>query len=174
MSENASGQGKVVIALVVVIVVLLGAIVGIVVLGKSKTPSTTPSAETPATPTGGMPPATTGEFDPATATKVASGVTPEQHVKDYFEAVLKGDYAKAYDLLPADKKVAQDEASFAEQLKGYGITAYTIDDVSQTDTEAKVTATATMAGGSFQYLWTFVKDGGTWVVKSRTLPGMAQ
>jgi hypothetical protein len=29
-----------------------------------------------------------------------------------------------------------------------------------------------MPGGAFQYLWTFVKDGDGWLVKSRTLPGM--
>ncbi|MBC7265448.1 MAG: DUF4878 domain-containing protein [Coriobacteriia bacterium] len=176
----AGGQSKVVIALVAVVVVLVGVIVGLVVFKKPATPAPTTSADGGATggatsgSTSGMPGSTTQNvpFDPKTATKVAAGKTPEDHVKAYFDAVVKGDFATAYDLLPADKKAAQDEAAFAEQLKGYGITSYKIDDVSEKDGETQVLATASMAGGSFQYLWTFVKEGDTWLLKSRTLPGM--
>lgn len=167
------GQKTVVVALAAVIVVLLAAIVGLVVLKKPATPAS-PTTQAGGTTTGGMPGSTSADvpFDPKTATKVAAGKTPEGHVKAYFEAVLKGDYAAAYALLPADKKAAQDAAAYAEQVKGYGITAYTIDDVTEKDGEAQVLATATMAGGSFQYLWTFVKEGEGWLLKSRTLPGM--
>lgn len=177
------GQSKVVIALVAVVVVLVGAIVGLVVLKKPATPAAPANGATAggsatggsaSNGTSGMPgsTATNAPFDPKTATKVAAGKTPEDHVKAYFDAVVKGDFATAYDLLPADKKAAQDEAAFAEQLKGYGITSYKIDDVTEKDGETQVLATATMAGGSFQYLWTFVKDGDAWLLKSRTLPGM--
>jgi hypothetical protein len=136
--------------------------------GGGNTSSNTTGTTMPGTGTTPQP------FDPATATKVPAGETPDEYVKKYFEAVLAGDYAAAYERLPADKKAAQDQASFAEQLKGYGISAYTIDDVSEKGDEAQVYATATMAGGSFQYLWTFVKGGDGWLVKSRTLPGMGQ
>jgi hypothetical protein len=173
------GQSKVVIVLVAVVVVLVGVIVGLVVLNKPAAPSA-PAGGTAATGgttpggTGGMPGSTPADvpFDPKTATKVAAGKTPEDHVKTYFDAVVKGDYATAYDLLPADKRAAQDEAAFAEQLKGYGITSFAIDDVTEKGSETQVLATASMAGGSFQYLWTFVKDGNDWLLKSRTLPGM--
>jgi hypothetical protein len=175
------GQSKVVIALAAVVVVLVGVIVGLVVLKKPATPSA-PAASTSGTTAGGttangtsgMPGSTPANvpFDPKTATKVAAGKTPEDHVKAYFDAVVKGDFATAYNLLPADKKAAQDEAAFAEQLKGYGITSYKIDNVTEKDDETQVLATASMAGGSFQYLWTFVKDGNDWLLKSRTLPGM--
>lgn len=181
MSESpqaaGGGQSKVVLALAAVVVVLVGVIVGLVVLNKPATPSTPATAPTDGTAsngTDGMPGSTPTDvpFDPKTATKVAAGKTPEEHVKAYFDAVLDSDFATAYDLLPADKKAAQDEAAFAEQLKGYGITSYTIDDVTEKDVEAQILATASMAGGSFQYLWTFVKDGDGWLLKSRTLPGM--
>jgi len=178
----SGGQKNVVIALAAVVVVLVAAIVGLVVLRKPAAPAAPATqaggtGNTGGTATGstsGMPGSTSANapFDPKTATKVAAGKTPEDHVKAYFEAVLKGDYATAYALLPADKKAAQDEAAYAEQVKGYGITKYTIDDVSEKDGETQVLATATMAGGSFQYLWTFVKDGDGWLLKSRTLPGM--
>ncbi|MCX8007781.1 MAG: hypothetical protein N3B11_06685 [Coriobacteriia bacterium] len=170
------GQKTIVIALVAVVVVLAGVIVGLVVLRKPASPSVaSPEANggTATSGTGGMPSTVaTAPFDPKTATKVAKGSKPEDHVKAYFEAVVKGDFATAYKLLPADKRAAQDEASFAEQLKGYGITGYTIDDVTEKGDETRVLATATMAGGNFQYLWTFVKDGDAWLLKSRTLPGM--
>ncbi len=183
MSDNGTGvtkagPNKTVVALLAVVVVLLVVIIAIVVLQKPATPSVTDtsstSSGTSSSSTGAMPstPATDVPFDKATATKVAAGKTPEQHVKAYFEAVISGDYATAYKLLPLDKQTAQDEATFAEQLKGYGVQSYKIDDVKTTDTGAEITATATMAGGDFQYLWTFVKDGDTWYLKSRTLPGM--
>ncbi len=181
MSDNETGQSagpnKTVIALLAVVVVLLAAIVAIVVLQK---PAVAPVTADPGTTgtetssTGVMPstPATDVAFDVKTATKVAAGVTPEQHVKAYFDALVKDDYTTAYALLPLDKKAAQDEATFAAQLAEYDVQKYTIDDVKTTDTGAEITATATMAGGDFQYLWTFVKDADTWYVKSRTLPGM--
>ncbi|MCL4078167.1 hypothetical protein MX659_00875 [Coriobacteriia bacterium Es71-Z0120] len=169
----SGGQSKVVIALAAVVVVLVGVIVGLVVLNKPAAPAA-PANGTAANGTSGMPAGMPADvpFDPKTATKVVAGKTPEDHVKAYFDAVVKGDFATAYELLPADKKAAQDEAAFAEQLKGYGISSYTIDNVTEKDGETQVLATASMAGGSFQYLWTFVKDGNDWLLKSRTLPGM--
>ncbi len=159
-----------------VIVVLLLAVVGYF-LFVDKPATNTAATDTAATDTGapaGMTGTTGVAFDPATATKVPEGETPEQYVVAYFDAVVAGDFQTAYDRLPADKKAAQDAAAFSEQLKGYGVTSYTIDSSVEEGEEAKVTATATMPGGDFQYLWTFVKDGNGWLVKSRTLPGMGQ
>ena len=173
-----TGPNKSVLALLGIVAVLLVAIVAILVLQK---PAATPVAantdvattsDGTATGMGGTAPAAEVPFDKATAVKVAAGVTPEEHVTAYFEALVKDDYPTAYKLLPLDKQAAQDEATFATQLGDYNVQSFKIDDAKVTDTGAEITATATMGGGDFQYLWTFVKDGDTWFVKSRTLPGM--
>lgn len=177
---STAGPNKMVVMLLAAVAVLLVVIVVIIVMQKpAAAPVVTDPANSSGAAMGGA--ATSGmggtapadvPFDIATATKVAEGKTPEDHVTAYFDAVVEGDFATAYELLPLDKKTAQDEAAFAAQLEGYGVESYQIDDVKTTDTGAEITATATMAGGGFQYLWTFVKDGDTWYVKSRTLPGM--
>lgn len=179
MEETNTAPNRTVVILLGVIALLLVAIVAFFMFSngdKAGTAGTEGTTGTTSTGTSTGMPGTTqaGPFDPATATKVPDGETPEQYVVAYFDAVVAGDFKTAYDRLPADKKAAQDEASFAQQLTGYGVSAYTIDSATEEGEEAKVTATATMAGGSFQYLWTFVKDGEGWLVKSRTLPGMGQ
>jgi len=175
--STAAPKNKSVVILLVVIIALLAAAVAYFVLAdKGATDTTTTdgtSTEGTATPPAGMPGSTSTEFDPATATVVAEGLTPEQHVTSYFESVVGGDYATAFKMLPATKQAEYgDEAAFASQLTGYGITSFTIDGVTEGADQTEVTATAVMPGGNFQYLWTFVKDGDNWLVKSRTLPGM--
>lgn len=174
---TTSAPNRSIVILLSVIIVLLLVVVGYF-LFFNKGASDTVATDTAATDTGapaGMTGTTTdAAFDPATATKVPAGETPEQYVVAYFDAVVAGDFQTAYDRLPADKKAAQDAAAFGQQLAGYGVTAYTIDNVAEEGDQAEVTATATMPGGAFQYLWTFVKDGDGWLVKSRTLPGMGQ
>lgn len=182
MEETTSKAGTpnrtVVILLGVIVVLLLGAIGYLVFSNGAGTekPASTASGtgSTGSQPSGmGTGTGTAAPFDPATATVVAKGQTPEQHVKEYFDAVVAADYAKAFKLLPTAKQTEYgSETAFADQLKGYGVTGYTIDSVVEKDGETQVTASATMPGGNFQYLWTFVKDGDKWLVKSRTLPGM--
>lgn len=183
MEETTSTTPKnntVMIALIAVIV-LLAAVIVYIVLSNGAAETTTgpavdatdaPAAEAP--PAQGMPGAAPEEaFDPATAVKVAEGTTPEQHVTMYFDAVLSGDFADAYALLPTSKQASYGSVeAFSEQLTGYGMTEYTIDSAVEEGEGAQVKATAVMPGGSFQYLWTFVKDGESWLVKTRTLPGM--
>ncbi len=177
--STAAPKNKSIVILLVVIIALLAAAVAYFVLadkGSTDTTTTpgTSTTEAPVTPPAGMPGSTTPtEFDPATATVVAAGLTPEQHVTTYFDAVVAGDYPAAFKMLPAAKQAEYgDEAAFASQLTGYGITSYAIDGVVENGDETEVTATAVMPGGNFSYLWTFVKDGENWLVKSRTLPGM--
>lgn len=180
MEETTSTTPRnntVMIALVAVIVLLAAVIVYIVVTGGDAATTEAPAgatAEVPATAPSGMPGTTTeAEFDPATATKVAAGETPEQHVTKYFDAVLAAEYDAAYAMLPTSKQASYGNVqAFSDQLKGYGMTEYSIDSAVEEGEEAQVTATAVMPGGSFQYLWTFVKEGDGWLVKSRTLPGM--
>jgi hypothetical protein len=158
------------------VAVLLVVIVALVVLRGQ--PSTGPgTAGTGSTDTsipanmGGTLPADI-PFDPATATKVPAGETPKQYVENYYKAVLAKDYAKAYALLPADKKAATDEKAFGAQLDGYGLTGYKMGEVTTTGDTTTVGASMSAPGGEFEYLWTFVKVGDGYVVKSRTLPGM--
>ena len=173
--ESTTAPNRTVIILLAVIVVLLLAIVAFFVFGggarNNATTDAGAAADVAANP---MTTAPATAFDPATATTVPAGETPEQYTVAYFDAVVSGDYQTAYDRLPADKKAAQDAESFASQLAGYGFTGYTIDEVIEEDEEARVTATASTSGGQFAYLWTFVKNGDGWLVKSRTLPGMGQ
>ncbi|HAL29640.1 MAG TPA: hypothetical protein DCP20_02850 [Coriobacteriia bacterium] len=180
-TPSTTAPNRTVMILLVVVVVLLAAIVVYLVLSGSGSTSadsgatgTAVSGEAAASmPSGMTGSAEEAEFDPATATRVAAGTTPEQHVTAYFDAVVEGDFEGAYALLPVAKQ--QDYGSleaFSEQLNGYGITGFAIDSVAEEGDQSQVTATATMPGGDFQYLWTFVKDGEEWLVKSRTLPGM--
>lgn len=180
-THSTTAPNRTVTILLIVVVVLLAAIVVYLVLSGSDSTSadgsatgTAASGEATASVPSGMTGSTEeAEFDPATATRVAAGMTPEQHVSAYFDAVVAGDFEGAYALLPTAKQ--QDYGSleaFSEQLNGYGITGFTIDSVVEEGDQTQVTATATMPGGDFQYLWTFVKDGDEWLVKSRTLPGM--
>jgi hypothetical protein len=164
--------GAIVVLLIAIVVLFLtrGNSTPAPIAGQNNLPPTATGTMPGAT--GGMPTAPAAPFDPATATKVPEGQTPETYVVEYFDAVVAGDFATAYSLLPTDKKAASTEEQFAEQLRGYGVTEYTIDSATEAGEEAQVLATATMPGGAFQYLWTFVKDGDGWLVKSRTLPGM--
>ncbi|MHB1016565.1 MAG: hypothetical protein ACYC2X_01555 [Coriobacteriia bacterium] len=182
MMEETTGatpkNNTVMIVLIAIIVLLAAVIVYFMFTGAPAAEPTGTTTEAPATtevaPPAGMPGTTTeAEFDPATAVKVAEGTTPEQHVTKYFDAVLAGDYTTAYAMLPTSKQESYGTVdAFTEQLKGYGMTEYTIDSALEEGEEAQVTATAVMPGGSFQYLWTFAKDGDGWLVKARTLPGM--
>jgi len=181
-TPTAPSTNKTVTIVLIAIIVLLAAVIAYFLLsGNNGTAADQPAASgTASTDTGdATPPAgmsgTTeaAPFDPATATKVAEGTTPEQHVTVYFDAVLAGDYATAYAMLPTSKQQSYGTAdAFGEQLKSYGMTEYTIDSAVEEGDETQVMATAVMPGGSFQYLWTFVKDGDSWLVKSRDLPGM--
>lgn len=179
---GSAASNRTTTVLLAVIAVLLVAVAVIVYVnrggsGGAKAPvATAPGATTgmPSGMGGGTVPGTDLPFDPKTATKVAAGKSPEDHVKEYFDAVVAGDFAKAYALLPTSNQAKYgNEKAFSDQLKGYNIKSYTIDDVTEADGETKVTATATMAGGSFQYVFSFVKEGDTWLAKSRALPGMS-
>lgn len=170
-------QQTITYALVGVIVVLVAVIAVLFVYRNSAANSGVPVAQAPVAQT---PPANMGQppadvpFDPKTATKVGAGQTPQQHTEAYFKALVKGDFKTAYNLLPADKKAAQDEASFATQLKSYGLTGYKMGKATVTGDETKVDATAVTGAGEFGYTWTFVKKDGVLYAKSRVLSGMGQ
>ena len=175
-TQTTASPNRNIVILLVVIIVLLAAAVAYVVFADGGTDTGTTDTTTGDTSSSMTTTSTMSQevaFDAATATVVEAGLTPEQHVTAYFDAVLAGDYATAFKMLPTAKQAEYgDEAAFASQLTGYGITSYTIDSTVENGEETEVTATAAMPGGNFSYLWTFVKDGDNWLVKSRTLPGM--
>lgn len=158
------------------VAVLLVVIVALVVLRQQPAP-VTPNAGNASTDStipanmGGALPADI-PFDTATATKVPAGETPAQYVESYYKAVLAKDWQKAWSLLPADKKAAQDAATLGAQLEGYGLTGYKMGEVKTDGDTTTVGASMSAPGGEFEYLWTFVKVDGTTYLKSRTLPGM--
>jgi len=182
MSDNETGQAtagpnKTVIALLVVVVVLLIAIVVIFMVQK---PATSPiasntgtmSGSTASTAVAGMGSGAVTEYDAATATRLGDKETPETFVEAYFKELVAGDFEAAYNRLPAAKKSAQDAASFSEQLTGYGITSYTMGETTVAGDDTVVSGTAITSAGNFEYIWTFTKVDGKWVVKGRELGGM--
>lgn len=193
MSENTQNNQQTLVIGLAVIAALLAAIVGVIIWQQSTAiPSpTTTGAATPPAGTQSMPPQTapngmggqnlgTGgsgdaaaaptAFDPKTATKVPKGTEPEAFVKAYYAACEKGDFAKAYEMLPADAKAGQDVAAFTSQMKSYGISATKIASATGDDKEMQIVGVMTAQGMEFPYTWTLVKGtDGTWLVKSRTM-----
>lgn len=179
-------QKMIVIALVV-IAALLAAVVGVMVykanqtsdLPTATTPTSGASSSTSGAPAGMMSGATGGQsaavaFDPKTATKVPKGTEPEAYVKQYYELCQKGDYAKAFTMLPKDKQATYgDAAAFESQVAAYGISGFELEKATVEGDSASVTAWQKTPNGSFGYTWSLVKgDDGVWLVKSRDMAGM--
>ncbi|MDP2232689.1 MAG: hypothetical protein Q8K89_03565, partial [Actinomycetota bacterium] len=168
-----------------VIAALLAAIVGVLIWQNSSNAIPAPSANAadtsgaaatadPAAPTGDPnAPAPAAEFDPATAPKVASGQTPEEYVKTYYQACQDGKFADAYKMLPtATQAYYQNEAGFESTIKGYGITGFTVQPQAEAGENITVVGAQAAQGMEFPYTWTFVKgDDGSWLVQSRAMGG---
>ncbi|MCL2654977.1 MAG: hypothetical protein FWD65_04665 [Coriobacteriia bacterium] len=166
-------QMKLIFALVVVVVVLMGAIVFIATRPSNTTSNNTGTGAAATTSTGTSTSGTSASFDAKTATKVPAGQTPEVFVENYYKAVAAGNYEAAYQLLPQAKKEGQSVADFATQLKAYSITGYKMGASSTSGDTMTINADEITAGnGSFTMTWTFVKQGSTWLVKDRFMPGM--
>ncbi|MDO9107649.1 MAG: hypothetical protein Q7U89_01480 [Coriobacteriia bacterium] len=183
-----STQKQIVIGLVV-IAALLAAIAGVLIWQNNSNAIPAPSAnaaDTSGAATAANPAATTGtgmpgatgtapdaEFNPATAPKVASGQTPEEYVKTYYQACQDGKFVDAYKMLPtATQAYYQSEAGFESTLKGYGITGFTVQPQAEAGDSITVVGAQAAQGMEFPYTWTFVKgDGGSWLVKSRAMGG---
>lgn len=145
-----------------IVCVLLALVIAFLLVHRFASPSVTPgTAQAPASET-------------ATPTVVPAEETPEQFIGGYFDAVIGGDYEAAYERLPADKRAEQDLESFSASLEGYGITGYSIDGVSSSETTAQVLVTASMPAGTMQYVWTFERSDDDWVLVSRGLGSFAE
>lgn len=185
MSEQAqsNNQQTIVIGLVV-IAALLAAIVGVLVYQTSKSnqvPAPTATAPTTNTgttgtmggATGGTTAPTDTAFDPKTATKLPAGTQPEAWVKAYYTACEKGDWKAAFDALPTAKKAGNSPDALKEQVTGYGIKSFKISSAVVNGDKATIKADqVTTSYGTFENTWTFVKQGGVWLVESKAVTGM--
>jgi hypothetical protein len=173
MSNN-----KMLVALLGVVAVLLAVIAGILIFKSpsSAVPDATATAPATANPTAANPtPAPSGPFDPAKATKVPAGMDPKVFVENYFKAIIKADYATAYNMLPVDKKQSYGSAdAFGTQLKSYKASGYTMGKTATSGKDVTVEATLKTPSAPFGYTWTLEKYKTGYVVKSRTLSGMGQ
>ena len=187
---QSSNQQTIVIALVVV-AVLLAALVGVLVYQQSQTAklaqlgaptAEAPAGATPQAPAGmggaaapGAAGAEAGPFDAKTATKVPAGTTPEAFLKAYHAAVVAGKYDEAYKMLPLDKQKSYgDAASYASQVKGYGITGYKLGKVTESGDSASAVGLMENPAMPITYTWKFKKVGDTWFVESRTMGGTVE
>lgn len=183
MSEKTQNSQQTLVIGLVVIAALLAAIVGVLIYQQSNAipqPTAQPSQTTPTQPTGqtgqtGQTPQT-GEpaaFDPKAATKVPKGIEPEEYVQIYYEACEKGDWKKAFDMLPNDKKAGNSPDALKQQVSGYGIKGFKVTGAQVQGDKASVNAEQQTAQyGTFVNTWTFVKKGGVWLVESKAVTGM--
>ena len=192
MSEQVKSNQQTVVIGLAVIAVLLAAIVGVIIWQQSQagsipTPVTGAAPADPAAPggmpggaPGGMPGGVPGggasvpevEFDPATATKVPAGTEPEAFVRAYYEACQSKEYSKAYEMLPAaTKQYYGDAGTFESTLESYGISEFEVKSATGSDTEVQVIGVQQAQGMEFAYTWTLVKEGDSWLVKSRQMGG---
>lgn len=179
--QTQSNNSQTIVIALVVVAVLLASLVGVLIYQQSKTAQiaqlTPPAATTDpaATPPAGMGAPTTGEpvaFDEKTATKVPAGTTVEDYLKAYHEAVVAGKYDVAYKMLPLDKQKSYgDAASYASQVKGYGINGFKLGTTTEEGDSATIVALMENPAMPITYTWVFKKVGDTWFVASRTMGG---
>ncbi|HEY5516728.1 MAG TPA: hypothetical protein VIL15_00525 [Coriobacteriia bacterium] len=177
MAEN--NTNRIVMYLSIAVVVLLVAFVAVVIVisGGAKTastPGTTPTSTTSTgTTQGGMSPsAPDATFDPATATKVPAGSDPTKFATTYYQAILDKKWDVAFKMQPAKSQVGQTVEAFQQtQEQMYGMTKFEIADSQIGSTEATVVVAQTLRdpNGVWTATWTFVKDGGNWLVKARAV-----
>jgi hypothetical protein len=163
----------------VAIAVLLAAIVGFMIYQRTAaipaptaatTTTTAPSAMTGgSTSTAVVAPA---DFDTKTATKLASGMTPEQALKAYNEAIMANKFDKAYELLPLAQKTSYGTPdAMGTQIKQYGITGYKIGKPVTNGSDVTIVAEQDTPAMNITYTWTYTKVDGQWFLKSRTMGG---
>ncbi len=171
MSQGATINDKNILIGLAVVVALLAVIIGVLIYEQQFTvpePTLTGGGSLPsqpANPAGGS----GGEVDLTKATKVPKGQSPEEFLKEYYEAIVKGDYASAYGKLPTYKKAEQTADQFAQTLKGYGVTGYEMDPTKTEGDQVTIEAFQKTPNGAFGTVWVFAKQGDSWVVKSKEM-----
>jgi FlaG/FlaF family flagellin (archaellin) len=156
MAEN--NTNRTVMILAGAVVVLLIAFVAVVVLN-------TGSGATPA-------PTATTDGTAATATTATSnpGMTPSTA---FDPANIDKKWDAAFKMQPAASQSGT-VADFQSTQEMYGMTAFTIFADTTGSTDATVVVRQDLGtNGIWNATWTFVKDGGTWLVKTRKV-GMGE
>jgi hypothetical protein len=187
---QSNNQQQVIVYALIAIAVLLAAIVGFMIYQRTTalpgpttatTGSTTTAGTTGSSTTAGAAGSSTTPgsasiapvpFDPKTATKLASGLTPETAIKAYNDAVMANTFDKAYAILPLAQKQSYASADgMAAQIKPYGITGFKVGPSTVNGNDTVIVVETDTPAMNITYTWTFTKDGGQWYVKSRTMGG---
>lgn len=181
-AQTQSSNQQVIIYALIAIAVLLVAIVGFMVYQQmhaipapTATSSTTDS--TAANIASQMPSssAAPAAFDTKTATKLPSGLTPQQALDQYSKDVAGAKYADAYNLLPLAQKQSYGSAdSYGSQLSQYGITGFKTGKPTTSGSDTTIVQEEDTAEMNITYTWVFTKNGSSWYVKSRTMGGSIQ
>ena len=182
---QASNQQVIVYALIA-IAVLLAAIVGFMIYNKTQgagvpqptvSGATGTSTSTDASSVAAqMPkPAAPVPFDSKTATKLPSGMTPDQAMKAYSDAIMAANWTTAFNLLPAaGKKTYGSPEAMGAQLKQYGITGFKQGTATTKGSDTTIVIEEDTPAMNITYTWTFTKSGNDWLVKTRTMGGAVQ
>jgi hypothetical protein len=175
MAEN--NTNRTVMVLAGAVVVLLIAFVVVVLMstnsGGSQSTQTSNSATTTAstdTSATGLVSSTSAPFDPSTATKVPAGQAPQAFVSAYYQDMLDGKWADAFKMQPAASQQGQTVADFQATETSYGMTSFKLIGEKTVDATATVVIEQNLgANGIWGATWTFVKQGSTWLVKTRSV-----
>lgn len=102
-------------------------------------------------------------------TYVPKGQTPEQYIDKHYEYVLKGDFEKAFDMLPASTKAQQPKDQYVSMQKGLNIVSYKVSKIEDVGDSKNITVLFKMAGaeGNWGTVWTFNKTKKGWEVFSK-------
>jgi hypothetical protein len=105
-------------------------------------------------------------------TSLPAGMTPRTALKTYLQAILDGKYKTAYSLLPPAQKRSYGSAkAYAEQVRTYGITDYRMGPSHASGSTVWIVSQQSTPAMDITYTWTYVRIGGAWYVKSRTMGG---
>jgi len=97
-------------------------------------------------------------------TVVADGETPEDHVKEYFEAYKEGRYEDAFELQPAENKVKQPKDEFVPLRESMPISDYKIQPAREEGSSQMIDVGYDLGEmGTWISSWTFEKQGDDWV-----------
>lgn len=113
------------------------------------------------------------DIDPSkvgTPTVVPADTSLEDYIKEYYEAYMAGDFARAYELLPAVNKARETSEAFAQSRSQMPITSYDIglpvESQEGTVTVVRVPVNVDSAGMKFETTWVFEKQSdGSYILR---------
>lgn len=99
-------------------------------------------------------------------TVVAKGKTPEDHVREYFDAYKAKNFDAAYDLQPALNKAKQTKEEFSSLRSGFPISDYKVMPVRQQGSDQIIDVEYNLGqNGVWVSSWLFKKKGGNWTAE---------